>query len=185
MFEGRYKSIPVQDDRYLLSLLRYVHQNPVKAKMCERVEDYSWSSDSYYRKYPFGFIYTDFIMKMISQDYIDALSTYICFMSQDILEEETTFETIDCIGENSIIKAIDKAESIKRPNLDQILHDIGINEQEYQRIKNGSRIRSLTDYKAAYVQVSLKYQYTLKEIGENIGLKQSVIHKLKSGLHTE
>ena len=88
-------------------------------------------------------------------------------------------------GESSIIKAICKVECVKRPNLDQILHDIGINDKEYQLIKNGSRIRSLTDYKAAYVQASLRYQYTLKEIGVNIGLKQSAIYKLKSGLQVE
>jgi len=33
VFQGRYKGILVKDDKYLLSLLRYVHQNPVKANM--------------------------------------------------------------------------------------------------------------------------------------------------------
>ena len=34
LFQGRYKATLVQDERYLISLLRYVHQNPVKAGMC-------------------------------------------------------------------------------------------------------------------------------------------------------
>jgi REP element-mobilizing transposase RayT len=43
VFGGRYKAILVKDDAYLLSLLRYVHQNPVRAKMCKQVKDYRLS----------------------------------------------------------------------------------------------------------------------------------------------
>jgi len=45
VFQDRYKGLLVKDDKYLLSLLRYVHQNPVKANMCKNVCDYKWSSD--------------------------------------------------------------------------------------------------------------------------------------------
>lgn len=31
LFQNRYKSEPVDDDRYLLVVLRYIHQNPLKA----------------------------------------------------------------------------------------------------------------------------------------------------------
>ena len=50
VFQGRYKAIQVQDERYMLKLLRYVHQNPVRAGMCKSIEEYKWSSDKYYRK---------------------------------------------------------------------------------------------------------------------------------------
>ena len=180
VFEGHYKSIVVQDTSYLLSLLRYIHRNPVKASMCKNVEDYRWSSDYYYRKYPYGFIETSFIMEMLADNYEDSIKLYKNFMSEDIKDEEAIFETVGNIGESSLVEMINKTDSIKRPYLDQILRDVGINDQEYELIKNGSRIRSLTSYKINYVQASIKYQYTLKEIGENIGLKQSAIHKLKS-----
>ncbi|NLB33912.1 MAG: transposase, partial [Tissierellia bacterium] len=45
VFQDRYKGILVKDDKYLLSLLRYVHQNPVKANMCKCVSNYYLSSD--------------------------------------------------------------------------------------------------------------------------------------------
>ncbi|MEN6390483.1 MAG: transposase [Syntrophomonas sp.] len=44
VFQGRFKSEPVVDDRYLLSVLRYVHNNPVKAGIVEKPEHYAWSS---------------------------------------------------------------------------------------------------------------------------------------------
>lgn len=51
LFQGRYRSEPVEDERYLLTVLRYIHQNPVKAKLCRRMADYKWSS---YRDYADG-----------------------------------------------------------------------------------------------------------------------------------
>jgi REP-associated tyrosine transposase len=49
LFQGRFKSYLVDGERYLLSLLRYIHENPVRSGMVERPEDYSWSSDRYFR----------------------------------------------------------------------------------------------------------------------------------------
>ncbi len=48
MFQGRYKAFIVDKDRYLLELGRYIHLNPVRAKLVRRPEDYRWSS---YREY--------------------------------------------------------------------------------------------------------------------------------------
>ena len=44
LFQDRFKSEPIMDDLYFLSALRYIHQNPVKAGLCEHVWDYEWSS---------------------------------------------------------------------------------------------------------------------------------------------
>lgn len=43
-FQDRFVSRPVEDDAYLLTVLRYVWNNPVKAGICERPQDYRWSS---------------------------------------------------------------------------------------------------------------------------------------------
>lgn len=40
LFRGRYKSILVDADNYLLELLRYIHRNPVRAHLCNRVDDH-------------------------------------------------------------------------------------------------------------------------------------------------
>lgn len=44
LWEGRYKSIPVQTDRYLLACNRYIELNPVRAGMVDMPEAYPWSS---------------------------------------------------------------------------------------------------------------------------------------------
>ena len=50
LFQGRFKSMLVQNDAYLLQLSYYIHRNPLRAGMVERLADYRWSS---YRAYAY------------------------------------------------------------------------------------------------------------------------------------
>lgn len=43
-FQDRFKSEPVNDITYFVTLLRYIHQNPLKAGIVQHVADYEWSS---------------------------------------------------------------------------------------------------------------------------------------------
>ena len=44
LWQGRYKSFLIQDDHYLLTVLRYVERNAQRAKLVARAEDWRWSS---------------------------------------------------------------------------------------------------------------------------------------------
>ena len=44
LFQDRFKSEPVNDMTYFITLLRYIHQNPVKAGIVSDAKDYPWSS---------------------------------------------------------------------------------------------------------------------------------------------
>jgi len=48
LFQGRYKAILIEDDAYLLEVVRYIHLNPVKANIVQCAEDYQWSSHRAY-----------------------------------------------------------------------------------------------------------------------------------------
>jgi hypothetical protein len=50
LFQGRYKSIIVQNDAYLMQLSCYIHRNPLRAGLVNRLADYRWSS---YRAYAY------------------------------------------------------------------------------------------------------------------------------------
>lgn len=50
LFQGRYKSIVVDKDNYFIGLTRYIHLNPVRAKLVKRPEQYKWSSYSVFIK---------------------------------------------------------------------------------------------------------------------------------------
>jgi putative transposase len=44
LWEGRFRCSPIDTDRYLLACGRYIDQNPVRARIVNRIEDYAWSS---------------------------------------------------------------------------------------------------------------------------------------------
>lgn len=64
LFQGRFKSILVENGAYLLRLSCHIHRNPLRAKLIDRLADYKWSSYPYYaykRKRP-KWLATDFIL---------------------------------------------------------------------------------------------------------------------------
>ena len=50
LFQGRYKSIIVDEDSYFLELTRYIHLNPVRARIVTSPQEYKWSSYQGYIK---------------------------------------------------------------------------------------------------------------------------------------
>lgn len=48
LFQGRFKSFLIEDDRYFIAMCHYIHGNPFRAGLVRRLWDYRWSS---YRNY--------------------------------------------------------------------------------------------------------------------------------------
>lgn len=67
LFQDRFKSEPVEDDAYLLTVLRYIHQNPVKAGLCGSVSDYRYSSYNDYFSNS-SLIDRDFIFSLLRRE---------------------------------------------------------------------------------------------------------------------
>jgi putative transposase len=44
VFQGRYYSVLVETERHMVELCRYIALNPVRAGLCDRAEDWPWSS---------------------------------------------------------------------------------------------------------------------------------------------
>ena len=71
LIANRYKSVPVEIDEYFLHLIRYVHQNPVKAGIVDQIENYPYSSFIEYTEKT-NLTDTDFLLQMISlKEFID------------------------------------------------------------------------------------------------------------------
>ncbi len=51
LWQGRYRCLPITDERYMFECGRYIELNPVRAYIVSRPEDYVWSS---YRHYALG-----------------------------------------------------------------------------------------------------------------------------------
>ena len=44
VYQGRFKSFPVQTDEHFLTVVRYVERNAIRAKLVSRAEDWRWGS---------------------------------------------------------------------------------------------------------------------------------------------
>jgi putative transposase len=44
LYQGAYKSFPIEEDKHLIDVIRYVEQNPVRANLVPRAQDWRWSS---------------------------------------------------------------------------------------------------------------------------------------------
>lgn len=120
LFQDRFMSEPVEDDEYLLTAIRYIHQNPVRAKMAQTCE-YRWSSYGEYCGTPW-ISSTDMVM-----DLFDGLEQFVSFHliydeSDEILDvmnprrrmtdDEALELALDLIGNSGLgaIKALPRDE---------------------------------------------------------------------------
>lgn len=90
LFQDRFRSENVEDSRYFLTVIRYIHQNPVKAHMVERADEWRWSSClGYYDKsyYPGGLLDRHAVLKFFSNDWKIAEEKFREFNEAQIEEE--------------------------------------------------------------------------------------------------
>ena len=50
VWQGRFKAFPIEQDAHLLTVLRYVEYNPVRAKLAKKAENWRWSSAHHWRE---------------------------------------------------------------------------------------------------------------------------------------
>lgn len=88
LFQGRYKSVLVDGDSYLLELVRYIHLNPVRAGMVNDPEEYPWSSHrAYLGKEFLPWLTTDWMLGQFGKSVAKARAGYRAFVLDGLGEE--------------------------------------------------------------------------------------------------
>lgn len=96
LFQGRYKAFLVQDESYLFALLRYIHLNPVRARLADRPEAYRWSSDRFYRQgKALPWLDVNFALARLSGKQDEAVAVYRRLMAN---RDEQTYEEVPTHG---------------------------------------------------------------------------------------
>ena len=180
LFQGRYKAIVCDKDVYLLELIRYIHLNPVRAKIVKRPEEYLWTSHlSYLGRRGDDLIDEGFVLGQFSGNKSLARRRYRRFVWEEIPSghQEKYYEVKDqrYLGEDSFINQIE-AERGKGENwvyevpLEAISQEVsrvtGITEDRLYsatREREGARGRGLVAYLAMTVS-----DYMVKEIASHL-----------------
>jgi len=81
LLQERFKSEAVENDAYFLTVLRYIHQNPVRAGLAKNISEFRWSSFHEYIGKP---IITDidFVLDLFSPDRKKAVELFTAYMNE-------------------------------------------------------------------------------------------------------
>ena len=89
LFRGRYKSILVYTNTYMLYLVRYIHRNPQRAGLVENPSQYMWSSHRGYlsKAKKWNWLHKDIVLRKFARKRTDRIRKYKEFVSQDDKQE--------------------------------------------------------------------------------------------------
>ena len=106
LFQDRFRSEAVEDDQYFLTVLRYIHQNPVKAGLAKKPGDYKWSSYKEIIRNP-EIVHADYVLGFFNPNREAAIEEYKTF--------HKTIENASCleIDEQKKYKDAEAEEIIK------------------------------------------------------------------------
>lgn len=135
VFQDRFRSAPVENERYLFNVMRYIYQNPQKSGICQ-------ASD-----YP----YTILQMNELLSDYFDSQSAFFEFMNA---ENDDVFMEYDSLygkdDERALIRLLHLTQSdnpqeiqtfvkAKRDNVLKVLKDEGFSVRQLSRLTGINR----------------------------------------------
>ncbi len=143
LFQERFKSQNIEDEFYLLRLIRYIHRNPEKAGICN-TEDYKWSS---YKEYINGekIIKRNFILEKYSKNTYKAIEEFKRQMKREnndlldaaYIKHEITDEMLmELIKYELKIENIDEIRKMDKSRLKESI-------QKIKRIRNIKDIQLL------------------------------------------
>lgn len=150
LFQDRYRSESVENDEYFLIVIRYIHQNPVKAGIVNKVTDWKWSScRGYYgeKDYLSSLIDSELILGMFSENMEEAITRFKEYNKaaneDQCLDDQINVRLTDQEARHEIIKLILPGEiatikSMPKARRDEIILKIkqieGITQRQISRI---------------------------------------------------
>lgn len=180
IFQGRFKSILIEKDNYLLQVARYVVLNPVRAKMVKHARQWTWSS---YRatageiSSP-GFLTLDWLLAQFHDDHDRAYLAYRHFVAEGIgvpiwdglsggfiLGSEVFCERMKPLLRDAVrSKEIPRVERmLAKPTLQELF-----NGAEHDKHLRNERIH----------EAMRQHDYTLRQLQDYLGLHYASISRI-------
>ena len=147
LFQDRFKSEPVEDDRYLLTVTRYIHQNPVKAGLTADLAGYQWSSyNDYLHKYR-PLIDRTFILSLFDSNPTKALQAFKQFNQEKnsdfCLDYDEDQGPNPYIADQEVVGFIQTIGGLEKPNQLKEIDKKKRNTLLIELLGRGAKIRQL------------------------------------------
>jgi len=192
IFQGRYKSILVDEDNYALELSAYIHLNPLRARMVKSIEEYKWNSFLDYigaREQIIERFDTSFILSQLDNDLSKARKKYKRFvlekvnmknpfenaykgmvLGSEVFIEEIK-EKIKSIGQKREIKETRLVESYKAKEIINKISEVF----EIKRNKIFSKQKNNIYRQLALYLIKKHSTLSLKEVGDLFGMDYAAV----------
>jgi REP element-mobilizing transposase RayT len=193
LFQGRFKGIIVDKEEYLVTLSRYIHLNPVRAKRVQRPEEYRWSSYNAYinAKGKSLLVDTEDTLNCFSNRHNTAIKKYKEFVEAEVDEKDNPFNDVEAgilLGTDRFkerikeyldnIKSDDEVPQVKRLKekipIDRVIkicsNYYGKTHEDLLRRKKGKRERQVAIYLAKALSGGKNV-----EIGSYFGIKAPAV----------
>ena len=181
VFEQRYKAILCDKDQYLLSLIRYIHQNPLGAGIVEKL-DYEWSSHSIYiGTRASELVDHQYVLGILSEDINQAIKKYV-----ELMEEEIGID-IEAMKEKELSRGIKQDRGLGRQGNKELSHDYIMQKIcEYYQIEpkelsKKTRKQKIVNARKAFIVCSKAFRdVSNKELAEVLNLSESTVSNILS-----
>jgi REP element-mobilizing transposase RayT len=192
LFQGRYKAILCQTDRYLGELVRYIHLNPVRAKMVARPEDFGYSGHRAYLGLDrSGLLDTEPVLRHFGATRKRAIEMYIQFVGaavgQKSQQEYYMAAEGRMLGSEEFLDEMKhrigdymgrRERRARKPDLEAILKAAekatGLPREEFC---TNSKARRLVMIKEAIIVIGYENGVKNRELGERLGVDASGVSK--------
>ncbi|MBI5739715.1 MAG: transposase [Nitrospirae bacterium] len=188
-FQGRYKAILCDRDVYLLSLIKYIHMNPLRAKMVRELQDYNWSSHNFYagREKENSIVDTDRVLRLFSEDKPTSRRLYREFMGDGLaITRDDIYRTIDqrVLGSeeflDNVIERYDGELKKEKRAGEYTLAEIAKCVEDskgttLKQIRGKSKLAGISLSRKIFILLAVEYGYKGKEIAEYLGRDPAII----------
>ncbi|HWR05278.1 transposase [Sporomusa sp.] len=142
VFEQRYKAFLCEKESYLMTLICYIHQNPVRANILEGI-NYRWSShQSYINRVP-GLVNLEFILDTLSTNPNEAMGQYLKLVGAVVDVPEYNSESEQGTGAQQTLKE-EKEKRWTELTWEQLVEWITVEEEvDREQLVGKCRIRQV------------------------------------------
>lgn len=149
LFQERYKSEPVEAEDYFLTVLRYIHQNPVKAGIVKDLCEYQWSSYQEYMGSPY-ITDVDFALGIFSADRAKAIELFRKHSEENTDEKYLEIKEYSSLNDEEVIlymkqlgiQTVSQLQRLEKEKRNKILRTI--KETEGVSIRQMARITGIS-----------------------------------------
>jgi putative transposase len=175
LFQGRFKAILVDKEAYLVELSRYIHMNPVRARLVENPWDYKWSSCSAYTgdKEASSWLERSHVLSLFGKNPNKGYKSFV--IKDNNFDPYKNIHASSILGDVGFVNKVQKF--IKKEEVRGVtaLKKVFL-KPSFETIEKAVNITAPEDLRRkAALYISQTKGYSLKEVGDNYNMKPEAV----------